>query len=153
MVEMSKCQAVLDKILFYETVKVQEGLSLKEHAAILQSPHTEPDGSITYRVDPSFQFVAENITMPATKEFREAWTWTTPEPVVDIDFEKAREITKQRLRKERAPLLQSQDVAFQRALEMGGDTAAIVVEKQRLRDITILADAAADLTALKALRV
>jgi hypothetical protein len=37
-------------------------------------------------------------------------------------------------------LLAAQDVAFQRALEEGKDTAAIVAEKQRLRDITSLVD-------------
>ena len=45
-------------------------------------------------------------------------------------------MTKKRLRAEREPLLAAQDVAFQRALETGADTSAIVAEKQRLRDIT-----------------
>jgi cysteine sulfinate desulfinase/cysteine desulfurase-like protein len=53
-----------------------------------------------------------------------------------IDFNKATEITKERLRQERKPLLEAQDVLFQRALESGADTKAIVAEKQRLRDIT-----------------
>jgi len=55
---------------------------------------------------------------------------------INIDFTKATEITKERLRQERKPLLEAQDVLFQRALESGTDTTAIVVEKQRLRDIT-----------------
>jgi hypothetical protein len=42
-------------------------------------------------------------------------------------------------------------VAFQRALESGGDTSAIVAEKQRLRDITKLADQATTLEQLKQL--
>jgi hypothetical protein len=45
----------------------------------------------------------------------------------------------------------AQDVAFQRALETGADTTAIVAEKQRLRDITKLADAATTLEQLKSL--
>lgn len=57
-----------------------------------------------------------------------------------INIDKAKEITKSRLRAEREPLLQAQDVLFQRALETGADTAAIVAEKQRLRDITNLVD-------------
>ena len=60
--------------------------------------------------------------------------------VITINITKAKEITKSRLRTEREPLLAAQDVAFQRALETGADTAAIVAEKQRLRDITKLAD-------------
>ena len=70
-----------------------------------------------------------------------------------INFDKAKEITKNRLRAERAPLLQAQDVAFQRALESGADTTAIVAEKQRLRDITKLADKATTLDELKQLGV
>lgn len=61
--------------------------------------------------------------------------------MISIDIDKAKAITKSRLRAERAPLLAAQDVAFQRALESGSDTAAIVAEKQRLRDITNLVDA------------
>lgn len=53
-----------------------------------------------------------------------------------IDINKAKDITKDRLRAERKPLLEAQDVAFQRALESGADTSTIVAEKQRLRDIT-----------------
>ena len=55
---------------------------------------------------------------------------------INIDFTKAVEITQNRLRAERKPLMEAQDVLFQRALESGTDTKAIVAEKQRLRDIT-----------------
>jgi hypothetical protein len=71
--------------------------------------------------------------------------------MITINLEKAKAITKDRLRSERTPLLQAQDVAFQRALEEGSDTAAIVAEKQRLRDITKLADDATTLDELKIL--
>jgi hypothetical protein len=73
--------------------------------------------------------------------------------MITINFDKAKAITKDRLRAERAPLLQTQDVAFQRALESGADTTAIVAEKQRLRDITQLADQATTLDELKQLGV
>ena len=71
--------------------------------------------------------------------------------MITINFDKAKAITKDRLRAERTPLLQAQDVAFQRALESGVDTTAIVAEKQRLRDITKLADSATTLEELKLL--
>lgn len=71
--------------------------------------------------------------------------------MITINFDKAKAITKERLRAERTPLLQEQDVAFQRALESGADTTAIVAEKQRLRDITKLADQATTLDELKAI--
>ena len=71
--------------------------------------------------------------------------------MITINMDKAKAITKTRLRAEREPLLVAQDVAFQRALESNADTSAIVAEKQRLRDITKLADAATTLDELKAL--
>ena len=73
--------------------------------------------------------------------------------MITINFDKAVEITKARLRAERTPLLEAQDVAFQRALESGADTTAIVAEKQRLRDITQLADQATTLEQLKQIEV
>jgi hypothetical protein len=65
-----------------------------------------------------------------------------------IDIDKAKDITKDKLRVERKPLLEAQDVAFQRALESGADTSAIVAEKQRLRDITKVVDTANTVEAL-----
>lgn len=73
--------------------------------------------------------------------------------MITINFNKSKEITKDRLRVERKPLLEAQDVAFQRALENGADNSAIVAEKQRLRNITNLADTATTLEELKALKV
>jgi hypothetical protein len=68
-----------------------------------------------------------------------------------IDINKAKVITKDRLRAERKPLLEAQDVAFQRALESNADTTAIVAEKQRLRDITNQVDTMTTVEELKAL--
>jgi hypothetical protein len=73
--------------------------------------------------------------------------------MITINLNKAKDITKDRLRAERAPLLQEQDVAFQRALETGADTSAIVAEKQRLRDITNLVNAATTTDELKSISV
>ena len=70
-----------------------------------------------------------------------------------VDINKAKDITKDRLRAERKPLLEVQDVLFQRALESSADTSAIVAEKQRLRDITTLVDTANTVDELKALEV
>ena len=70
-----------------------------------------------------------------------------------VDINKAKDITKDRLRVERKPLLEAQDVLFQRALESGADTSAIVAEKQRLRDITQLVDTANTVEQLKVLTI
>jgi hypothetical protein len=71
--------------------------------------------------------------------------------MIVINFDKAKTLTKDRLRVERKPLLEAQDVLFQRTLEVGGDTAAIVAEKQRLRDLPSLADSCTTLDDLRAL--
>jgi hypothetical protein len=70
-----------------------------------------------------------------------------------VNFNKAKIITKDRLRVDREPLLVEQDVLFMRATESGSDTTDIVIEKQRLRDITLLADTATTLDELKAIEV
>ena len=66
-----------------------------------------------------------------------------------VDINKAKDITKDRLRQERKPLLEAQDVAFQRALESNADTSVIVAEKQRLRDITNQVDSMTTVEELK----
>jgi hypothetical protein len=73
--------------------------------------------------------------------------------MITINLDKAKAITKDRLRQERAPLLVAQDVLYMRATEANQDTTAIVAEKQRLRDITQLADQATTLEELKDLKV
>jgi hypothetical protein len=83
-------------------------------------------------------------------DFYDAWEMT--DKTVQVNMTKAKELTKARLRIERKPLLEAQDVAFQRALEEGADTTAIVAEKQRLRNITNLADTANSLEELRALK-
>jgi hypothetical protein len=71
--------------------------------------------------------------------------------IITINFLKAQELTRNRLRQERAPLLTALDVQYQRAQEDGRDTTIIISEKQRLRDVTKLADTATTLDELKAL--
>ena len=95
--------------------------------------------------------VAESSLPKDDNDFFDAWEQT--KGVVTVNMSKARELTKERIRRERQPLLDAQDVAFQRALETGADTSAIVAEKQRLRDITSLADAATTLAELRAIKV
>jgi hypothetical protein len=83
-------------------------------------------------------------------DFYDAWEMDATS--VTVNLAKAKEITKKRLRAERTPLLAAQDVAFQRALEEGADTTAIVAEKARLRAITDLADSATTLEELRSLK-
>jgi hypothetical protein len=99
---------------------------------------------------PEGAIIVDSSTLPNQhNDFYGAWELIDGK--IEINFSKAVEITKARLQAERIPLLAAQDIAFQRALEEGKDTAAIVAEKQRLRDITnITATTLDELRALKA---
>ena len=55
---------------------------------------------------------------------------------IAVSLTKAKAITKYRLRADRKPLLETQDVLFMKAQEAGSSTTAIVTEKNRLRNIT-----------------
>lgn len=101
---------------------------------------------------PAGSIIVDAATLPeADNDFFNAWELNGS--TVTVSLTKARALTKDRLRAERAPLLDAQDVAYMRALETGQDTSAIVAEKQRLRDITQLADQATTLDGLRAITV
>jgi hypothetical protein len=98
---------------------------------------------------PKGAMIVEQSALPTANDFFDCWELVDGK--VEVSLAKATEITKKRLRAERTPLLAAQDVAFQRALESGADTTAIVAEKQRLRDVTNFSATTLDeLRALKA---
>jgi hypothetical protein len=72
---------------------------------------------------------------------------------ITSNLTKAKDITKDRLRADRKPLLEAQDILFMQAQESSADTTAIVAEKARLRDITKDADSCTTTDQLKALTV
>ena len=92
--------------------------------------------------------IANDDEVPSDRTFRNALNYD-----LTVDMTKAQGITKDRLRQERAPLLTALDVQYQRASETSADTSSIVIEKQRLRDITKLADTATTLEELKSLSI
>jgi hypothetical protein len=100
---------------------------------------------------PKGSLIVNTSDLPRDNDFFDAWELVDGK--VEVSLAKATELTKKRLRAEREPLLQIQDVAFQRAQESGADTTAIVAEKQRLRDVTKLADAETTLEGLRAIKV
>ena len=73
--------------------------------------------------------------------------------MITINLDKAKDITKDRLRADRKRLLEAEDVKFMKAQETGADTTAIVAEKQRLRDITKDADSCTTTDELKSLTI
>ena len=100
---------------------------------------------------PEGAIIVDETILPEDDIFFDAWELNNG--VVSENLNKAKDIKKEQLRLKRTPLLQAQDVAFQRALESGADTSAIVAEKQRLRDITQLADQATTVEQLKQISV
>ena len=67
-----------------------------------------------------------------------------------VNITKAKVITKDRLRVDRKPLLEAQDILFTRAQEAGSSTTAIATERQRLRDITNQVDSMTTTDQMKA---
>ena len=54
--------------------------------------------------------------------------------MITVNMTKAKEIFRNQVRNNRHVLLPEKDIEFQRALETGADTSAIVAAKQALRD-------------------
>ena len=101
---------------------------------------------------PAGSIIVDQDTLPnSDNDFFDAWELSGS--TVSVNLSKAKEITRARLRAERLPLLQAQDVLFQRALETNADTTAIVAEKQRLRDITNQVDLATSTAQLRGMKV
>lgn len=107
-----------------------------------------PIEQVQIKDTPSGSLIVNYSDLPNEHDcFFDAWEIVSGK--VEVNFQKAKEITKKRLRIEREPLLQAQDVLFQRALESGADTSSIVAEKIRLRNITNLVDDCTTLEELK----
>ncbi len=94
--------------------------------------------------------IVDVADIPSDRTFRNAWC--VEGNGIGHNYQKCCDITKERLRAERAPLLAASDVAYMRAQEAGASTTAIVAEKQRLRDVTKLVTADLSLDALKMLK-
>jgi hypothetical protein len=74
------------------------------------------------------------VTVPATRDFRSAWALEGD--VISEDLAASKALFRDKIREVRKPLLEAQDVAFQRAQEASDDSAlsAAVAMKTRLRD-------------------
>lgn len=73
--------------------------------------------------------------------------------MITININKAKEITKDRLRVERTPLLQALDVEVMKNITDSVRLAEIEAEKQRLRDITKIVDTISTVEELKIVTV
>ena len=79
---------------------------------------------------------ASSLTVPQDRTFRGAWQFNGD--VVEVDMAAARDIHRDNLRAERAPLLDALDAYWFRAAETNDATsqANIAAQKQALRDVT-----------------
>ena len=89
----------------------------------------------TYIVDKDGnQIDASTATVPANRDFREAWSLSGT--VISEDLDKAKEIFKDKIREVRGPLLDAEDVVYMKAMEADDASAktASVTKKNALRD-------------------
>ena len=89
----------------------------------------------TYIVDKDGnQIDASTATVPANRDFREAWSLSGT--VISEDLTKAKEIFKDKIREVRKPLLEAEDVVYMKAMEADDASAktASVTKKNALRD-------------------
>lgn len=84
--------------------------------------------------------VAFSEELPGDRDFRNAWSHIDGIGLF-VDVEKARELTKERLRAEREPLLIENDKLFSIAMKTGAETDSILAERKRLLDVTDCVDA------------
>ena len=117
---------------------------LTEEEAVQRAFDKLPAGAINPQI-------VEANTISSDRTFRNAWE--KDEKVIKTNMTKAKDMTKDRLRVERKPLLEAQDILFNKALETGASTTAIVTEKNRLRDITNQVDSMNTVAKLKKAKV
>jgi len=73
--------------------------------------------------------------------------------MIKIDLPRAKEITKDRLRVERKPLLEALDIEVMKNITDAVKLVEIEAEKQRLRDITNVVDVLSTVEQLKAVSI
>ncbi len=89
----------------------------------------------TYIVDKDGnQIDASKATVPANRDFRDAWSLSGT--VITEDLAKSKEIFKDKIREVRQPLLDAEDVVYMKALETADSDAqaASIAKKKALRD-------------------
>ena len=98
----------------------------------------------------------ENVPSPTNLlNFFDALTMDVERSLIDFDISIAREITKDRLRREREPLFVKNDILIRDAqIENDAEKLAEgIAERNRLRDITLLPDSITSLDELRSLHL
>lgn len=115
--------------------KLEEGLKLEQgsmtqedYESFIQNKCIPKDVTGYRQIDPSL--------ISADRDFRDAWCDEMPGEQIDIDLEKAKAISLERLREKRNAKLDLKDKEFTKALSTKQDTLEIEAEMQELRDVT-----------------
>ena len=91
--------------------------------------------------------IVEDSVIPDDREFRNAWKHD-----LTVDIPKAQEITKNRLRVERTPLLEKLDVEVMKNITDPVKLAEIEAQKQALRDLPQLVNSLTTVEQLKSIK-
>ena len=71
-------------------------------------------------------------TMPSDRHFRHAWVFDSAQSAISEDITAAKVIFKDKIREVRLPLLEAEDVAFMKALEVADSDARVASQTKKI---------------------
>ena len=71
-------------------------------------------------------------TMPSDRHFRNAWVFDSAQAAITEDITAAKVIFKDKIREVRTPLLEAEDVAFMKALEVADSDARVASQTKKI---------------------
>ena len=71
-------------------------------------------------------------TMPSDRHFRNAWVFDSAQSAITEDITAAKVIFKDKIREVRLPLLEAEDVAFMKALEVADSDARVASQTKKI---------------------
>ena len=71
-------------------------------------------------------------TMPSDRHFRNAWVFDSAQSAISEDITAAKVIFKDKIREVRLPLLEAEDVAFMKALEVADSDARVASQTKKV---------------------
>ena len=71
-------------------------------------------------------------TMPSDRHFRNAWIFDSAQSAISEDITAAKVIFKDKIREVRLPLLEAEDVAFMKALEVADSDARVASQTKKI---------------------
>ena len=71
-------------------------------------------------------------TMPSDRHFRNAWVFDSDKAAITEDITAAKVIFKDKIREVRLPLLEAEDVAFMKALEVADSDARVASQNKKI---------------------